>query len=438
MEQQKLCLSNHDFIKENIYISRFEGLTLTEYVHARSVVCSRNHKKPCKVCEGMIRVANEIIEKGVMKLSDAFKLCSPHVKYKSVQARRKLLQMPLSVVAIGSFKEGTLCLYLLKKFKPANWSIIQAIMSKVNTSKKYPIELSKTEVKKLLDLAESESERERLKYAVVKSSGISNSKAKTVYGFCDMGDKKSKVEQAMEEACAIKNAIENIANIKDKVLLQSFGIYETSESEKSDSETDSDTDTDNTDFAKDQPCTSSKLPTIKETADSVPNSLGFQDLCDVLRKCDLNWFYFIREVNHTAHLIPKDLEKLFDFSKQFASLGFSEQEINIIEQSRQAFISIDRQKEEQIDSDEARNIDTDTSESASSEAEIWAKGIQSPMDEQGKLLILKRRASIRRKCVREVKKRLAESRFLKRRRSKKVRKIISECPGIGKEIEDFV
>ena len=40
--------------------------------------------------------------------------------------------------------------------------------------------------------------------------------------------------------------------------------------------------------------------------------------------------------------------------------------------------------------------------------------------------------------MREVKKRLAESRFLKRRRNKKVGKIISECPGIGKEIEDFV
>ena len=93
-------------------------------------------------------------------------------------------------------------------------------------------------------------------------------------------------------------------------------------------------------------------------------------------------------MNHTAHLTPKDLEKLFDFSKQFATLGFSEQEINIIEQPRQAFISIDHQKEEQIDSDEARNIDTDTSESASSEAEIWAKGIQSPMDEQGKELLL--------------------------------------------------
>ena len=61
------------------------------------------------------------------------------------------------------------------------------MMSKVNTSKENPRELSKTEVKKLLDLAESESEREHLKYAVVKSLGISNSKAKTVYGFCDIG-----------------------------------------------------------------------------------------------------------------------------------------------------------------------------------------------------------------------------------------------------------
>ena len=80
----------------------------------------------------------------------------------------------------------------------------------------------------------------------------------------------------------------------------------------------------------------------------------------------------------------------------------------------------------------------DACESGLSEAEIWAKVIKSPMDEQGKLLILKR-ASIWHKCVHQVKKRLAESRFLKRRRSyKKVGKIISECPGTGKKKENFV
>ena len=70
------------------------------------------------------------------------------------------------------------------------------------------------------------------------------------------------------------------------------------------------------------------------------------------------------------------------------------------------------------------------SDSDSSEAEIWAMGVNSPLDDRGRLLIKKRGATI--------KKRLAEKRLMKRRRSKNVGTILSECPGIGAEIEDFV
>lgn len=38
----------------------------------------------------------------------------------------------------------------------------------------------------------------------------------------------------------------------------------------------------------------------------------------------------------------------------------------------------------------------------------------------------------------QIKKRLAEKRLMKRRRSKRVGTVLSECPGIGAEIEDFV
>ena len=57
------------------------------------------------------------------------------------------------------------------------------------------------------------------------------------------------------------------------------------------------------------------------------------------------------------------------------------------------------------------------SDSESSEAGIWAMGVESPMDERGKLLIKKRRAAIQRNSVREIKKRLAEKqiKYMKRR-----------------------
>lgn len=78
------------------------------------------------------------------------------------------------------------------------------------------------------------------------------------------------------------------------------------------------------------------------------------------------------------------------------------------------------------------------SDSDSSEAEIWAMGVNSPLDDRGRLLIQKRRAAIKRNSVRQIKKRLAEKHIMKRRRSKRVGTILSECPGRGAEIEDFV
>lgn len=336
-EQQKRNLSNYETLKENVYISRFEGLTLDEYVRARSHVCSSIHKQTHCECKGALTVAKEILARRFLTLADAFKLCSPNVKYKSFHARRKLLQMPLAVVGVGSLEQGTFCLYLLKKQQPANLYVIQSLMNETTKQKETQQGINKEDVKKLLNLAESESERERLKYAVVKSAGISNTKAKSIYGFQNMGAKKPKVEQAMEEACAIKDAIEKIAKIKEKAVLQSLGVYETSESQESDNEeSESETDSDSAGF------------------------VDFNDSSEV------------------------------------------------------------------------------TSESGSSEAEIWAKGVGSVLDERGKLLIKKRRAFLRRKCVRQTKKRLAEARLMRRKRSKKVGRIISECPGIGEEIEMFV
>lgn len=96
----------------------------------------------------------------------------------------------------------------------------------------------------MLNLAESESERERLKYAVVKSSALSNRKARSLLGIDDMTHRKQKVHQEMEEASAIREAIESIAKVKENVVLQSFGVHcdesESDESEASESETDTD------------------------------------------------------------------------------------------------------------------------------------------------------------------------------------------------------
>jgi hypothetical protein len=65
-------------------------------------------------------------------------------------------------------------------------------------------------------------------------------------------------------------------------------------------------------------------------------------------------------------------------------------------------------------------------------------GITSPFGSEGQVMIKKRRATIQRKATRDAKRRIAEERVLKRRKSKKVSSILQDCPIIGKTIEDFV
>ena len=58
-------------------------------------------------------------------------------------------------------------------------------------------------------------------------------------------------------------------------------------------------------------------------------------LCDMLRKCDLNWFYFIKNLKQISNISDS---RILDFSDQL-SCSFTEQEMKIIDQSRQAFTS---------------------------------------------------------------------------------------------------
>ena len=105
--------------------------------------------------------------------------------------------------------------------------------------------LSKEEKKKLMYLANGdEAQKEYIKYAVIKSSGLSATKAKAIYGIHMTAKRKQMVMEVAEEAEAIKRSIEKIAAIKEEALLKSFGIEQefSNEDDNSLSETDTDYD----------------------------------------------------------------------------------------------------------------------------------------------------------------------------------------------------
>ena len=64
--------------------------------------------------------------------------------------------------------------------------------------------------------------------------------------------------------------------------------------------------------------------------------------------------------------------------------------------------------------------------------------LHNPLSEKGKKCIKSRRAAIRRRNRRVQAKAIAQQGYLSRKVSKRVSKILKECPNLGETIEDFV
>ena len=66
------------------------------------------------------------------------------------------------------------------------------------TAVKTPVGIDKNCVKVLLALARSDRERECLRYAVFKASGVSQTEARRMFGFETMSKRSAKVEQVLQ------------------------------------------------------------------------------------------------------------------------------------------------------------------------------------------------------------------------------------------------
>ena len=107
-------------------------------------------------------------------------MVSPGVKYSAEHAKRKILQMPLVCVCVGEPFSGKSFCILIEKFQFCDYSkfgvILNSLISKGSSSPSPTLE--KSIAKMLLRLAKSDSERKRLRYAIVKSSGMTPTSAR--------------------------------------------------------------------------------------------------------------------------------------------------------------------------------------------------------------------------------------------------------------------
>lgn len=479
LREQKKALSLFK-TEGDVSVSVFVGLSLKEYIEARSFVCKTHHKQPCRKCCGLLEVARTVSEKGFITLKSAYEIAHPGATYKSTPAKRYLLQMPLASIGAGSLRQGNYCIFIVEKQDDVKYKVLQSLLSNWLESQvaKPPLP-SKEKVNNLLELADSEAERKRLQYAIVSAAGLSNKKAKSKYGFSSAGKTVAEVDEVLRELTATRESIEEIAHIR------SLNVTDYSDSDSSVDNSDSVTDSGSEDESaggrsdNNTGCNSgSSEDTVNSSgaagevgdgsggAGEVDGTEGsehtgqdgrreFQlrddqykhmgetgecymnthQLLDILYDCNLNWLKFVYELEQAFPNVGEHaLEQLLlDFAGQLPFLNLSLNDERIIEQSRQVYLLQRRLQEMERDIDNGIIV----SEYDSDSPEELIK-VRNPLDEAGKQIIRKKRAAIRRKEKREFRKRIAESRYLKRRKSKRIGKIQRDCPDIGKTIEEYV
>lgn len=212
-------------VSDGIYVSIFKGLSLQEYVAARQQYCTEMHKN-CSDCPRMLQIAQEILQKGFTKLKDSYVQSFPLVKYDQTLARRRLLQMPLVCIRVDYSQGRSECL-LLEHVPSVNYTNMRILLHKVMSTCNFispSTVVSKSVVKSLLGLCQSDRERECFRYAFFKSSGMSATQARKNFGFEKMASRSEKVEQAIEHARYIRSSVEKLSKIKEKAVLRNLGI----------------------------------------------------------------------------------------------------------------------------------------------------------------------------------------------------------------------
>ena len=456
--ESKKQLSKYE-MNNDISTTTFKGLTLKEYVKARKAFCEMHHANVKCKCLGFIEVAMRITAYGYVKLKTAFVCITQHkqlcnscmhimenkdgqqtlpelverpVDYTPAHAKRLLLQMPVAALRIDGL--GTiLC------DAQANTTMLKSLLER---QKKQCSQnnLTKDCFKELIALCSSDTDRDCLKYAVAKASGASGKEMRMRYGVENFNTKAKQVEEASRHVQMLKEGIEYLASVKEEAVMSSLGFPSLPSSESEDSMS-SEEESDPEQLKnneRDQVNKTNHPRSFISSANKNASEEIFKQpdkLKDLLERNHFNWVALSGMVEEEIPGIVV-ADALSNILSMLPSLELSSKQLNLIEQSQQVFKQMEEVNKENSKIEDGFIV-SDEDDSFSHEPIDW-NTIKDPCSEKAKEIVVKRIKSIRRKKKRDLKRKIAEQRILKRKRSKKVGRILTKYPNIGKDIEQFV
>ena len=97
-------------------------------VATKEKICISEPTQPCKLCTGLLTVAKRIDDDGYIRLTEAFSISSPGVRYKSMFAKQ-LLQMPLTAIRIQEKNNHAVFLLPME----SNLELARSLLSRLDT-----------------------------------------------------------------------------------------------------------------------------------------------------------------------------------------------------------------------------------------------------------------------------------------------------------------
>ena len=226
-----------------------------------------------------------------------------------------------------------------------------------------------------------------VRFAIVKASGISASKAQRDYGFERMDERTALVEESIKEAQRIREAVEELAQTQDKALMEVYGIVDPADSSDSCCESDEE-----------------KEPLEDKTTELSAGTLS--TLVTLLIQSQFNWF----ELQKRSMDVLEGRDEaavLSQFFQKVPQCGFEEHEVDLIKQSHDAYCAAEAEECRQRVANAINGDVVTDSESDDPDSYI---GLD-PKSELGKMVIVKKRAAIKRMARRLRAKMIAERRF---------------------------
>ena len=113
--------SSYRCISDAISVSELTCVSIMEYISLLPDYCKNRHYSTCTECPGLLMVANSIVSEDYVQLSTAFRSAFPGVTYHAINAKRKLLRMPVTALRVGDNIGGLSCVYLFEHSESVNY-----------------------------------------------------------------------------------------------------------------------------------------------------------------------------------------------------------------------------------------------------------------------------------------------------------------------------